>query len=215
MKGIAVALIVLVVITALAFAQPPPPGGPGKPSPGTPLPGATAPGRGQGMGQGGRGGFGPPPFPGDSTAAERDSLMNEVLKTIAGKEAMAAESVFKDIQIFKGRPAGSIPRVMNFGFGRSLGVSCFHCHARNDWAKDDKKQKRIAREMFKMVMAINDEHLARIEGLADPAQGVGSPGGPDRKPVVNCGTCHRGSIHTNPDWGRTGTPRPGGGPGGR
>jgi len=133
--------------------------------------------------------------------------MNEVLKKIAGKEQMPAESVFKDIQILKGRPAGSILRVMNYGFGRSLGVSCYHCHARNDWAKGEKKQKRIARDMFRMVAAINDEHLSKIEGLRDSVAG---PGGAAPQPVVNCGTCHRGSIHTNPDFGRGGA-RPGGG----
>jgi hypothetical protein len=161
---------------------------------------------------GGRGNFAPPPFPGDTTAAERDSLMNVVMKSIAGKEQMPAESVFKDIQSMKGRPAGSIPRVMNYGFGRSLGVSCFHCHARNDWAKDEKKQKRIAREMLKMVLAINTDYISKIEGLGDEGQGGQGQGGPERKPTVNCSTCHRGSIHPNPDMGRMGGgPRPGGG----
>ena len=210
MKRLAAVLLAVVVISALSLAQPP----------------STGPGNE-------RGGFAPPPFPGDTTAAERDSLMNEVLEKIAGKEQMAAESVFKDIQIFKGRPASSIPRAMNYGFGRSLGVSCYHCHAKGDWAKDDKKQKRIAREMFKMVMAINNDYLAKIEGLGDSrstaagpagpggqagpggpggAGGPGGPGGQDRRPVVNCGTCHRGSIHTNPDFGRMGAgPRSGGG----
>lgn len=200
MKSIPFALTALAVIAAVALAlAQTSPGGSGNPTP---------PGRPPGAGQG-RGGFAPPPFPGDSTVAERDSLMKEVLKSIAGKEQMPAESVFKDIQIFKGRPAGSIPQLMNYGVGRSLGVSCYHCHARNDWAKDEKKQKRIARDMFKMVKAINDDHLSKIEGLRDSVQSAGGPGGPDRRPVVNCGTCHRGSIHTNPDFGRGGG-RPGG-----
>jgi hypothetical protein len=199
--AIALALFSMALVAVLAFAQPPPGGTP-------------PPGQPTGAGPGARpgGGFAPPPFPGDTTAAERDSLMNEVIKSIAGKEQMPAESVFKDIQAFKGRPAGSIPRLMNFGFGRSLGVSCYHCHARNDWAKDEKKQKRIAREMFKMVAAINNDYLWKIEGLGDPqpqASAPGGPGGPGR-PTVNCGTCHRGSIHANPDAGRPGGPPRGG-----
>jgi hypothetical protein len=207
MKRVAAALSVLVVLTAVAVAQGPPPGGPGGTPPGNPPQGGMPPGRGPG----GPGGM--PPFPGDSTAAERDSLMHEVLKSIVGKEKMPAESVFKDIKIFKGRPAGNIPLVMNYGFGRSIGTSCYHCHARNGWDKDEKKQKGIAREMFKMVMAINDEHLAKIEGLGEPGQDPNSVGGPVR-PTVNCSTCHRGSIHTNPDFGRRGGGlRPAGGPG--
>ena len=183
-------LALLAVLVACSLAQAPPPGGP--PS---------------NRGPGPRGGFAPMPFPGDSTAVERDSLMNEVIKAIAGKEQMPAESVFKDIQIFKGRPAGTIPRVMNYGFGRSLGASCFHCHAKNDWAKDEKKQKGIARDMFRMVLAINNDHIAKIEGLGDSTHA----GGFEQRPTVNCSTCHRGSIHTNPDRGRMGDgPPPGG-----
>jgi len=143
----------------------------------------------------------PPPFPGDTMATERDSLMNVVMKSIAGKEGMAAESVFKDIKMFKGRRAGEIGRIMNYGFGRSLAVSCFHCHAQNDWAKDEKKQKRIAREMGGMVAAINADYISKIDSLGD---------NPDRRPVVNCSSCHRGSVHTQ---GIPGQPR--GGPGGR
>jgi hypothetical protein len=163
-------------------------------------------------------------------ATERDSLMKEVQKKIAGREQAPAESVFKDIQMFKGRPAGSIPTAMNYGFGRALGVSCFYCHAKNDWAKDEKKQKRIAREMGKMVAAINTDYLAKIEGLGDEGQGgPGGPGGPGggpggpgggpggpgaggfggpRKPTVGCATCHRGSARPND---RTGGGPPRGG----
>ena len=142
-------------------------------------------------------GGGPPPGPGmgmmppDSNAAARDSLMNLVLQKIAGKENAPAESVFKNIQILKGRPAGSVPRMMNFGFGRSLGVGCFYCHERDDWSRDTKKPLKIARDMFKMTGTINNDLLAKID--------LDLHGGSER-PVVNCGTCHRGS------------PRIGGGP---
>ena len=205
MIRVMIAFVVVGFVAALAMAQAP--GGPGQPPP---------PG-GPGMRPGT--GFAPPPFPGDTTAAERDSLMNEVMKSIAGKEQMAAESVFKDIKMLKGRRAGDIPRVMNYGFGRSLGVSCYHCHARNDWAKDEKKQKRIARDMMRMVLAINNDYLSKIEGLGEdhPGGGPGGPGGPGGgpggpgRPVVNCSTCHRGSIHANPPMG--GPPRSSG-PGG-
>ena len=178
MKQLAVVLVLVTLITAISVAQPPPPPG------------------------GGRGGP-PPPFPGDSTAAERDSLMNVVLKAIAGREQAPAESVFKDIQILKGRPAGSIPRLMNFGFGRSLAVGCYHCHARDDWSKDAKKQRRITRDMFRMTMAINSDYLAKIEGLGDSARVAA---GPEGRPVVNCSTCHRGSVNPNREPG----PRPAG-----
>jgi hypothetical protein len=196
MKRISISLAFVALMATWSLAQSPPPG--------------------QGPPPGPRGAFAPPPFPGDTTAAERDSLMNDVMKRIAGREQMAAESVFKDIQALKGRRAGDIPRVMNYGFGRSLAVSCYHCHARDDWAADEKKQKRIARDMMRMVAAINTEHLEKIEGLGEGGR-PGGPGGPggmgDRRPTVNCSTCHRGSIRANPEMGRGGPPRPpGGGP---
>jgi hypothetical protein len=210
------ALILLVVLAAFAIAQGPPQPPPGQPPPAQPPTGEVKPGIPQPVGQvpgprpgqpGPRGAFAPPPFPGDTMAAERDSLMNEVMKRIAGQEQMPAESVFKDIQVLKGRRAGDIPRVMNYGFGRSLGASCFHCHARDGWAKDDRKEKRIAREMFRMVAAINTDHIQKIPGL----DSIVVAGRPPQPPAVNCGTCHRGSIHTNPEMARAGGMRPGGG----
>ena len=211
MKRIAASLVLVslvVLVAALSLAQTPPPGGPGSPPPGGP--GGPPPGGpGQGMGQGMRGGnFAPPPYPGDTTFAERDSLMKQVMKDIAGKEEMPAESVFKDIQILKGRKAGDIPRVMNYGFGRALAVSCYFCHAKNDWAKDEKKEKKIARAMSKMVSGINADYISKIDELVEKG-----PDGQDRHPTVNCGTCHRGSSRMG-GMGGARPGGPGGGPGG-
>ena len=61
-------------------------------------------------------------------AARRDSASATVLRSIAGRENQPAESVFKNIKIFKGVPAGRLVNIMNMGFGRSLGVSCGFCH---------------------------------------------------------------------------------------
>ena len=171
MKRVLPLLALLALMTAVSLAQTP-----------------TPPPPGRGPGQGGP----PPPFPGDTMATERDSLMRVVMKQIAGKEQVAAESVFKDIQLLKGRPAGSIPQVMNHGFGRALAVSCFHCHSKDGWDKDHEK-KKIAREMMKMANGINTEYLAKIEGLGGGRTG---PDGQPLKPTVNCSTCHRGSTRT-------------------
>lgn len=122
------------------------------------------------------------PVPGDSFAAERDSLMNVVLRSIAGKENVAAESVFKDIQVLKGVPAGRLPRIMNMGYGRSLGVRCAHCHVPDQWEKNDKREKQIARDMADLSRALNTELLPKIRNLKS------------EHPVVNCTTCHRGQV---------------------
>jgi hypothetical protein len=120
--------------------------------------------------------------PVDSFVAERDSLMNDVLQRIAGRENAPAESVFKNIKVLKGVPAGRLPRIMNLGWGRSLGVSCRHCHVPGHWADDDKPQKQITRDMTAMLNTINTELLPKIKNLKS------------EKPFVNCTTCHRGAV---------------------
>lgn len=190
MKRILLPVAFLAFVVAVALAQGPPPQQPGGRPPG---PGLNP-------------NFTPPPFPGDSMATERDSLMNVILKKIAGKEQVAAESVFKDIQLFKGRPAGQIPRIMNYGFGRAIGGSCFHCHSKDGWEKDQDK-KTIARAMSKMVEGINSNYISKIDGLGGGRKG---PDGQPIRPTVNCSTCHRGSIHAGGGPGGSGGPRPGG-----
>jgi len=115
-------------------------------------------------------------------AARRDSGAAMVLRSIAGRENQPAESVFKNIKIFKGVPAGRLVNIMNNGFGRSLGVSCGFCHVPGKWDLDDKEEKNTARLMFAMVQTINRDYISKV-----PHDSVGP------MPVVNCFTCHRGN----------------------
>jgi hypothetical protein len=124
----------------------------------------------------------------DSFVTERDSLMKDVLARIAGRENAPAESVFKNIKLFRNVPAGRIPRMMNFGFGHSLGVRCAHCHVENHWADEDKPQKQIARDMVALVDTINSLMLPRIRNLKS------------EHPLVTCTTCHRGSRKPATTW---------------
>ena len=83
--------------------------------------------------------------------------------------------------MLKNVPAGRIPRIMNLGFGRSLGVNCSHCHVAGHWADEDKPQKQIAREMMALADTINSVMLPRIKNLKS------------EHPTINCTTCHRGA----------------------
>ncbi len=112
--------------------------------------------------------------------SEQDKILAELSKSIAGKEKLPAEQVWKNIQSFKGRPAESIPRVMG-AFSRALGVSCSHCHVAGQWEKEDLPTKQIARDMLAMVAKINGEHLKGIKNLGGKTQ-------------VSCSTCHRGQT---------------------
>jgi hypothetical protein len=73
---------------------------------------------------------------------------------------------------------------MNFGYSRALGVACTHCHVEQDFASDDKRPKRAAREMAVMHKAINEE-LGRMQNLQSK---------PEQR-FINCTTCHRGAIN--------------------
>jgi len=101
---------------------------------------------------------------------------------IKGRENEAAPTVFKNVQTMTGTTAGRLLAVMEFGFARSLGVNCTHCHVPDKWESEEKPQKQIARDMSAMVTRINKELLRNIKNLRDP------------NPIVNCTTCHRGEV---------------------
>ncbi len=61
------------------------------------------------------------------------------------------------------------------GFTEALGVKCEFCHNTNNFASDEKPQKRTARVMIKMVTNLDETYLA----------------GPQMEKVT-CFACHRG-----------------------
>lgn len=74
-------------------------------------------------------------------------------------------------------------------FTAALGVRCDHCHVPGpkpgtlegfDFASDEPKDKLVAREMMRMVGAINADFIAKA-GMESPTE-------------VRCVTCHRG-VH--------------------
>jgi hypothetical protein len=122
------------------------------------------------------------PTPTPEPAFDREAAVAKIQESIKGREEEPAEKVFKNIQIFKGVPAGRIVRIMGGGFSRALGVDCTHCHTPEDWSSDAKTTKVIARDMKAMADQINGEILKNMKSLGD------------RQAIVNCTTCHRGST---------------------
>ncbi len=118
----------------------------------------------------------------DSIRESRTRAVAAVLERIAGREDEPAAEVFENVRILGAVPAGRLLRIMDIGFGRSLGVGCDHCHVPGNPASDDKRPKRAARAMLRMVERINGELLASIDELEGP------------RPTVNCTTCHRGDV---------------------
>ncbi|MEO6325236.1 MAG: c-type cytochrome [Thermoanaerobaculia bacterium] len=89
------------------------------------------------------------------------------------------EEEYKNIVVFKGLPSHQLDGAMAF-MSAALGVGCAFCHAitpdHTGWEKDDKKEKKSAREMVEMTRAINKQSF----------------GGKD---VITCATCHQGHPH--------------------
>lgn len=125
---------------------------------------------------------------GQTTTLQEEKTFNQTQKleelrqSIAGKENPPADSVFKNIQLLKGMPAGRLLRVMEIAYSKSLGVDCTHCHVVDQWEKEDKPTKQIAREMWGMMNAINNQFLKNIKNLKSET------------PSINCTTCHRGQV---------------------
>lgn len=96
---------------------------------------------------------------------------------IAGREQLPAEQVWKNILLFKGRPAIAVLRVMEQAFVANLGVECSYCHVEKQYESDEKNPKKIARNMWTM----------RAEWQAEARKASGN-----NEAVVTCYTCHKG-----------------------
>ena len=109
---------------------------------------------------------------------------DRTLKVAVAADAQAERTV-KNIQVLKGLPESQLFLVMNF-VATSLGVNCNFCHVQQGkdpntgvtkwvWESDDKPEKRTARGMMQMVLAIKANNQVDFRGNE-----------------VTCYTCHRG-----------------------
>jgi hypothetical protein len=121
-----------------------------------------------------------------ATQEVNDRFAKQHLERIAGQEKEPASKVFKNMQLpgLKDVPAANLINIMNLGYSRALGVACTHCHVEQDFASDEKRPKRAAREMAVMHRAIN-EQLGKMQNLAISPQ----------ERLINCTTCHRGTVN--------------------
>ena len=86
-----------------------------------------------------------------------------------------AEQQYKNIKVLTGTRADQLLLGMH-GVSGQLGVDCVHCHIWEEWDKDVKPPKEIARRMITMVRDMNKTYFGGTQ-------------------VVTCYTCHRGSLH--------------------
>jgi Photosynthetic reaction centre cytochrome C subunit len=112
---------------------------------------------------------------------KEDPEVTRLLQSIKGKENRPAGEVFKNVTILKTMPAARFLRVMDYGYSRSLGVGCDHCHTEDRWEADEKRPKQAAREMILLTEEINKK-LETLENIDNS------------EAVINCTTCHRGYV---------------------
>ena len=79
---------------------------------------------------------------------------------------------FKNVQVLRDIPANQMNPTMHLIAGQ-LGVGCQFCHVWEQWDKEDRPQKQIARRMMTMTADLNKSAFGGA-------------------PVVTCYTCHRG-----------------------
>jgi len=114
-----------------------------------------------------------------------------ILLAALGSPALAQGEIpdkFKNLKVLpKDIKQGELVGVMRT-FAGALGVRCAYCHVGEDgkplstfdFASDEKTPKRAARDMLRMVDAINDRYLAKADL------------GRTERLTVNCVTCHHG-----------------------
>lgn len=110
-----------------------------------------------------------------------DKYIAQVKEMIKGKEDLPAKDVYKNLKIdqIKNMPASRVISIMRIAFANSLGTDCMHCHVKDDWASDEKKQKDITRGMWQLM----GETSAKVKEITG-----------NETAFVNCTICHSGSI---------------------
>lgn len=86
-----------------------------------------------------------------------------------------AAEAFKNIKVLKDIPAYELIPTMEF-ISASLGVHCDYCHVEHHFDEDTKRTKRRAREMMRMMLAIDKDDFHGHQ-------------------AVTCNTCHHSSPH--------------------
>jgi tetratricopeptide (TPR) repeat protein len=110
---------------------------------------------------------------------------------MAQSQGRANEQPMTNLQVWpKDTPRAQVIQTMN-AFNDSLGVECTYCHVQGNFASDEKREKRVARQMILLRDSIN-VMMGAIVGKpagAGPTAEDGLPGAPVR---VLCRSCHRG-----------------------
>src|ERR1700738_1345148 len=117
-------------------------------------------------------GAGTAPVSGEASAKHATQEPKSADQKVASQKL--AEEQFKNIQVLKGVPADQLIPAMQF-ISASLGVDCEYCHDHQAMDSDDKKPKKVARQMITMMFDIDKNNF-------------------DGRLEVTCYTCPRGAA---------------------
>ena len=118
----------------------------------------------------------------------RGTLMAGVLGAVLGASAAFAQipDKFTNLQVLPKDLAKRELVASMRSIASDLGVRCAHCHVGPDnlegmdFASDEKRSKRVAREMLRMASMI-EQTVAQLPGHE-----------PESHPAITCYNCHRG-----------------------
>lgn len=114
---------------------------------------------------------------------------------VAGAARAQVPERFTNLRVLpKDTPRHELVGIMR-SWTSALGVRCGHCHEGGnpetlegvDFPSDAKWEKRTARSMARMVAALDENHLQRLEPRPRPENAAPPPA-----VKVGCATCHRG-----------------------
>jgi photosynthetic reaction center cytochrome c subunit len=103
-----------------------------------------------------------------------DALQSPSLPQAAAPGMKTADKAYMNLEVLGGIPADQLLPAMRY-MTFALGVRCEYCHVQDNFESDERLPKKRAREMMKMMFAIDN----------------GSFGG---HRAVTCYTCHRGAA---------------------
>src|ERR1700730_17441177 len=117
-------------------------------------------------------GAGTAPVSGEASAKRAAQELKSAGQRVASQKL--SEEQFKNIQVLKSIPTDQLIPAMQF-ITASLGVDCEYCHDHQAMDSDDKKPKKIARQMVTMMFDIDKNNF-------------------DGRLEVTCYTSHRGAA---------------------
>ncbi|HEX2777740.1 MAG TPA: photosynthetic reaction center cytochrome c subunit family protein, partial [Candidatus Acidoferrales bacterium] len=96
------------------------------------------------------------------------------LPQAAAPGVKTADKAFMNVEVIGGIPADQLLPAMRY-MTFALGVRCDYCHVQDNFESDEKAPKKRAREMMKMMFAIDNASFGGHR-------------------AVTCYTCHRGAA---------------------